>query len=37
MLDTRMVVILAQMFAPFNLFVVPTFMNVVPTIDEWED
>ena len=29
--------ILAQMFAPFNLSLVPGFPNVIPTIDEWGD
>jgi hypothetical protein len=32
-----MEVILAQRFAPFNLSVVPSFPNVVPTMDEWGD
>jgi hypothetical protein len=29
--------ILAQRFSPLNFFVVPSFPNVVPTIDEWGD
>ena len=29
--------ILAQRFAPFNFFVVPSFPNVVPTMDQWID
>ena len=29
--------ILAQRFAPFNFSVVPSFPNIVPTIDEWGD
>jgi hypothetical protein len=37
MSDTRMDVILAQRFSPFNFSVVPSFLNVVPTIDEWGD
>jgi hypothetical protein len=35
--DTRMVVILARRFAPFNFVDVPGFPNVVPTMDEWRD
>jgi hypothetical protein len=29
--------ILARRFAPFNFSVVPSFPNVVPTVDEWGD
>jgi hypothetical protein len=29
--------ILAQRFAPLNFLVVPSFPNVVPTINEWGD
>jgi hypothetical protein len=34
---TRMDAILAQIFAPFIFSIIPSFFNVVPTIDEWED
>jgi hypothetical protein len=29
--------ILARRFSPFNFSFVPSFPNVVPTIDEWGD
>jgi hypothetical protein len=29
--------ILARRFAPFNFSIIPSFPNVVPTIDEWGD
>jgi hypothetical protein len=29
--------ILARRFSPFNFSVVPSFPNVVPTVDEWVD
>ena len=29
--------ILAQRFSPFILFFVPSFLNVVPTVDQWDD
>jgi hypothetical protein len=37
MSDTRMVVILARRFAPFDFSSIPGFPNVVPIMDEWGD